>query len=123
MSPVRDVAFIEVDANKNATFASVSHDQTVNLYKYCDSTKSIEHMNVGKGHARSVDCISVDPTNQYLATGSFDTNLKIWSAKLAEIDDSEATKEGESESKKSKNTSKAPTRTPLMTLAGNLKFI
>lgn len=115
VSPVRDVAFIQVDAEKNATFVSVSHDQTVILHKYCNASNTIEAMNVGKGHARSVDCVAVDPTQRHVATGSFDTQLKIWSAALSEVDDQKDDEEG-SGSKKAK--SKAPTRTPLITLAG-----
>ena len=122
VSPARAVAFIDVDENKNATFVSVSHDQTVILYKYVSESNTVEGMNVGKGHARSVDCVAVDPTKQYIATGSFDNNLKIWSAKLTDVDDIEGDKDGGSDSKKSKNTSKAPTRTPLMTLAGECVF-
>jgi len=123
-APVRDVAFIDVDENKNATFVSVSHDQTVVLHKYCSETNTIEGINVGKGHARSVDCVSVDPTKQYVATGSFDTNLKIWSANLTNIDEAieEDGDEG-SGSKKAKNSSKAPTRTPLVTIAGHKEGI
>ena len=44
VSPVRDVAFIDVDENMNATFVSVSHDQTVVLHKYCSESNSIEGM-------------------------------------------------------------------------------
>ena len=97
----------------------MSHDQTVVLHKYCSETNTIEGINVGKGHARSVDCVSVDSTKQYVATGSFDTNLKIWSANLTNIDEAieEDGDEG-SGSKKAKNSSKAPTRTPLVTIAG-----
>ena len=47
--PVRAAAFIKVDENKNATFVSCSHDQTVVLYKYCNETNSIEGTNIGKG--------------------------------------------------------------------------
>lgn len=120
VSPVRGVAFIDVDDNKNATFVSVSHDQTVVLHKYCNESNSIEGMNIGKGHARSVDCVAVDPTKQYVATGSFDTHLKIWSADLTTIDE-EANEDGSSGSKKAKNSTKATTRIPLMTLAGKMR--
>ena len=100
----------------------MSHDQTVILHKYCNESNTIEGMNIGKGHARSVDCVAVDPTKQYIATGSFDTNLKIWSANLTNVDEGEPANNGEggSGSKKAKNTSKAPTRTPLMTIAGKI---
>ena len=49
VGPARAVAFINVDEDKNAVFASASYDQTVVLYKYCNQTNSIEGMNVGKG--------------------------------------------------------------------------
>ena len=49
VGPARAVAFIKVDENKDAVFASASYDQTVVLYKYCNQTNSIEGMNVGKG--------------------------------------------------------------------------
>ena len=69
------------------------------------------------GHSRSVDCLAVDPTKQYVASGSFDSQLKIWSANLSDVDDAVTTnEEGSSESKKAK---KAPTRTPLVTLTGH----
>lgn len=119
VGPAKAVVFIHVDpVTKDATFASGSDDQTVVLYKYSGQSNSIEGMNVGKGHARSVDCLAVDPTKNYVASGSFDTQLKIWSAKLTDVDE-EVSEDG-SESKKAKSASKAPTRTPLVTLAGKL---
>ena len=53
-----------------------------------------------------------------MASGSFDSHLKIWSANLSDVDD--AVPEETSESKKAK---KAPTRTPLVTLAGHKEGI
>ena len=116
-SPVRGVAFIHVDSDKNASFVTVSHDQTVVLHQYDSAANEIKATNVGKGHARSVDCVAVDPTKQFVASGSFDANLKIWSAKLTDVDE-EINGDSGSGSKKAKNSSKAPTRTPLVTLAG-----
>ena len=46
--------------------------------------------------------------------------MKIWSANLSDIDEGDTTGEGGSESKKAK---KAPTRTPLVTLAGHKEGI
>ena len=56
-----------------------------------------------------------------MASGSFDSELKIWSANLSDVDDTvKTTEEGSSESKKAK---KAPTRTPLVTLTGHKEGI
>ena len=118
VSPVRAVKFITVDEEQNATFASVSHDQTLVLYQYKNASNTVEYMNVGKGHARSVDCLAVDPSKQYIATGSFDSTLNIWGAKLTNVDEEVK----QSEVKKAKN-DKAPTRTPLITLVGHKEGI
>ena len=96
----------------------MSHDQTLVLYQYKNESNTVEGMNVGKGHARSVDCLAVDPSKQYVATGSFDSTLKIWGAKLTDVDEEVK----QSEVKKAKN-NKAPTRTPLITLAGHKEGI
>ncbi len=48
------------------------------------------------------------------------THLKIWSADLTTIDE-EANEDGSSGSKKAKNSTKATTRIPLMTLAGKMR--
>ncbi len=39
-------------------------------------------MNVCRGHERSVDCLDVSPAGSLLASGSFDTTLKIWGTKV-----------------------------------------
>lgn len=125
--PVRAVAFIHVDPNTgDSTFTSASHDQTVILYRYVAASNSVECMNVGKGHARSVECVAVDPTKKHVASGSFDTMLKIWSANLTAMLD-EDKEDGQSETKKARSNvepiKKPPTRTPLLTLAGHKECI
>ncbi len=120
--PVRSVAFVNKSDDGNLVFASGSNDQTVILYSYNPASNSVECMNVGKGHERSVESIAVDPTKTYLASGSFDASLKIWGTSLSEMeeDSNEPEGDGESENKKAKLNSKKkpPTRTPLLTLAG-----
>ena len=67
------------------------------LYKWDMESNAVENMNACKGHERSVDCLAADAHAQregrFVASGSFDTTLKIWGAKLqasahwAEYDD------------------------------------
>lgn len=119
--PVKGVTWIEVDDNI-ATFASVSHDQTVMLWKLDLSTESVECVHIGRGHERSIECVGVDTHASFLATGGWDNMLKIWGAtldenKADESDEKEATK------KRSKTDGKSLTRTPLMTLPGHKEAI
>jgi ribosome biogenesis protein YTM1 len=120
-APVRSVAWISMDEN-SACFASSSHDQVVMLYRWDKSTNSIDCMNVCKGHERSVDSIAVDCSETLLASGSFDTTLKVWGAKLQTSASGEHTEDTDSKSKRSKD-AKALTRTPIMTLAGHKEGI
>ncbi len=63
-------------------FSSVSHDQTVMLWKMDLDTCSIECVNIGRGHERSIECVDVDKNSSFLATGGWDNMLKIWSASM-----------------------------------------
>ena len=51
-------------------------------YRWDVNANSIECVNACKGHERSVDCIAVDNSKSLLASGSYDTHLKIWDANL-----------------------------------------
>ena len=79
--PARAVAWVSLD-QETGVFASTSHDQTVLLHQWNIKDNSIDCVNACKGHERSVDCVTVDPTQTLLASGSFDNNLKIWGASL-----------------------------------------
>eukprot|EP00095_Tigriopus_kingsejongensis_P004479 snap_masked-scaffold168_size293125-processed-gene-1.48 protein:Tk04479 transcript:snap_masked-scaffold168_size293125-processed-gene-1.48-mRNA-1 annotation:"hypothetical protein DAPPUDRAFT_323838" len=116
--PARDVTWIDLD-ERVGTFVSSSHDQTLMLYQWNVATNAVDAMNVCKGHERSVDCLAVDMNRSFIASGSFDTNLKVWSAKIQGNDNHTDDQSHESESKKAKSSGKALTRTPLVTLAGH----
>ena len=51
-------------------------------FRWDVNANSIDCMNACKGHERSVDCVAVDQSKSLLASGSYDTNLKIWDANL-----------------------------------------
>lgn len=96
---------------------SVSHDLTGILWYWETGTTGLKPQVVLRGHERGVDSVGVSPNSQRLATGGWDTNLKIWSASL----DSDGT--GEPASKKMKGSSELQTRTPLHTLSGHKETI
>ena len=52
------------------------------LYKWNMETNAVDNMNACKGHERSVDCLAADREGKFIASGSFDTTLKIWGGKL-----------------------------------------
>lgn len=80
----------------NDKFASASHDQTVMLHEYDADSNAVKAVNVLKGHERSVDCLDASAgAASMLASGSFDTTLKIWSTNIVarqEGDDAETEK-------------------------------
>ena len=62
-----------------------SHHLNLNsyiAYRWDVNANSIECVNACKGHERSVDCVAVDNSKSLLASGSYDTHLKIWDANL-----------------------------------------
>lgn len=98
--PIKGVRWIEITGS-SATFArylwllssqcklvaiflnfwcSVSHDQTVMLWKMNLETYAIECVHIGRGHERSIECVDVDKNASFLATGGWDNMLKIWAA-------------------------------------------
>lgn len=68
------------------------------IWEWNIGTNSVECIQICKGHERGVDCIAINPSAQKMATGSWDTLLKIWSALLYENEGDETV------SKKSKTT-------------------
>ena len=95
------------------------------LYKWDMESNAVENMNACKGHERSVDCLAADAQRgKFVASGSFDTTLKIWGAKLQGSGAEESSAEGNSDgSKRAKKASSTLTRTPVMTLAGHKEGI
>ncbi len=61
-------------------FCSVSHDQTVMLWKMDIGCDAVTCIHVGRGHEQSIECVDVDKNASFLATGAWDNMVKIWSA-------------------------------------------
>ncbi|XP_050302014.1 ribosome biogenesis protein WDR12 homolog [Anthonomus grandis grandis] len=98
-------------------FISVSHDQTAIIWSWEEGTDNALPKIHLRGHEKGIDSVGMSPNGKRVATGGWDTNLKIWSASV-ETEDS-----GEPTSKKSKGSKSLATRTPLHTLKGHKESI
>ncbi|CAB0039142.1 unnamed protein product [Trichogramma brassicae] len=76
---IKSVAWISMD-NESATFVSASQDQTAVIWKWDISSNSVEIVGVCKGHERGLERVGVNTSNNLMATGAWDTMLKIWSS-------------------------------------------
>ncbi|XP_015524118.2 ribosome biogenesis protein WDR12 homolog [Neodiprion pinetum] len=115
-SPIKAVAWITLD-NERATFVSASQDQTAILWDWNIRSNSIECVQICRGHERGLEDIAVNHNATLIATGSWDTMLKIWSTS---VDD--RNNDGESASKKLK-TDHGKVRTPEITMKGHKEAI
>lgn len=115
-APIKGVSWASLN-DTTGVFVSCSQDQTAMLWEWDISTNSVECIQICKGHERGVDCVDVNPVGAKMATGSWDTMLKIWSSLIHDSDEN-----GESSSKKSKS-DHGKTRTPVMTLQGHREAI
>lgn len=122
-APVKCVSWIDLtEENPVGQFVSGSHDQTLLLWQWHRDTNEVDCICVCRGHAASVDCVSVDKTGKRFCSGSWDSLLKLWST------DSDSTcviPENEERPLKKKKTDapKIPSRVPLLTLSGHTEGV
>ncbi|XP_062553144.1 ribosome biogenesis protein WDR12 homolog [Armigeres subalbatus] len=116
IAPVKGVTWVSLDQEKGV-FASASQDQTVMLWEWNVAANSVECVQVCKGHERGVDCISANRSKTRMATGSWDTMLKIWSTDVRNESETQP-----STSKRQK-LDQGNARTPILTLAGHRECI
>ncbi|KAF5284868.1 hypothetical protein FQR65_LT13384 [Abscondita terminalis] len=100
-------------------FVTVSHDLTGILWDWKPGDESPTPITVLRGHERGIDSVGVSPDSQRLATGAWDTYLKIWSASL----DTSEGYEPQHKKQKSAKISHIPSRTPIHTLKGHKENI
>ncbi|KAJ9594312.1 hypothetical protein L9F63_014257 [Diploptera punctata] len=117
--PIKAVAWVSFD-DTMATFVSASHDQTAMLWEWNVSSNAVECIHVCRGHERGLECVGISPCKSRMATGGWDTRLKIWSADIHE----ESNMSGETLPKRMKTEhGKSQVRTPLITLKGHKEAI
>lgn len=100
-------------------FVSVSHDLTGILWQWDAEDEVATSVAVLRGHERGIGSVSVSPSSATLATGAWDTYLKIWSASL-ETEDNYEPHRKKTRGPKGKC---LVTRTPLHTLKGHKENI
>lgn len=113
-APIKAVTWISIK-NDVGTFASASQDQTIMIWEWNIASNAIDCIYVCKGHERGIDAVATSPSQKLLASGSWDTMLKIWSCDVHGTED-------ESSSKRKKD-EHGETRTPISTLAGHREAI
>ncbi|XP_033335271.2 ribosome biogenesis protein WDR12 homolog [Megalopta genalis] len=115
-SPIKAVAWISLNED-TASFVSASQDQTAIIWDWNIAENSVDCIHVCRGHERGLEAVSVNYDSTLLATGSWDTMVKIWST--ATQDENE---DGESTSKRSKS-EHGKTRVPQRTMKGHKEVI
>ncbi|KRT81986.1 WD40 domain-containing protein, partial [Oryctes borbonicus] len=109
---VKAVAWLQ-EGNPSEGFVSVSHDLTGILWNWKPDEALPVMEAILRGHERGIDTVGVSPDSSKLATGGWDTNLKLWSTNLE--------KDDEPPQKKSRGN--IITKVPLHTLKGHKESI
>ncbi|XP_006617567.1 ribosome biogenesis protein WDR12 homolog isoform X1 [Apis dorsata] len=115
-SPIKAVAWISL-TNDTASFVSASQDQTAIIWDWNIMENSVDCIHVCRGHERGLEAVDINYDKTIMATGAWDTMLKIWST--ANQDENE---DGESTSKRLKS-EHGKTRIPKRTMKGHKEAI
>ena len=103
-SPIKAVQWLR--GNDNSLFLTCSHDETASIWQWSIKDKKPEQKSIFIGHVRSVDCC--DEQAEFIATGSYDRMLKIWSLNSEKSPQEDA---------------KGKLQSPVMTLEGHKEAI
>ncbi|CAK9809521.1 Ribosome biogenesis protein WDR12 homolog [Anthophora plagiata] len=115
-SPIKAVAWISLTSNA-ASFVSASQDQTAIIWDWNITENSVDCIHICRGHERGLEAVSINNEKTTMATGAWDTLLKVWST--SNEDENE---DGESTSKRLKS-EHSKTKVPKRTMKGHREAI
>jgi ribosome biogenesis protein YTM1 len=121
--PVKSVKWAESTESSSCMFLTASQDQHIFVWKFNSGCDTAEVCAVCKGHARSVEGVSVSSDRKRFASVSWDKMLKVWS--LDEGGEGNEERESAKRRKiKGNSPHKAPpTKTPLLTMSGHTQAV
>ncbi|XP_071446198.1 ribosome biogenesis protein WDR12 homolog [Hetaerina americana] len=104
-----------------ALFASSSQDQTAMVWEWNMENNSVHCAAILKGHERSLECVAGNKNSEdpLVATGGWDTNIKLWSSSL----DSPGDERNDHTAAKKMKLSESKCRTPKATLKGHREAV
>ncbi|XP_032687949.1 ribosome biogenesis protein WDR12 homolog [Odontomachus brunneus] len=112
ISAIKAVAWLSLN-DDSASFVSASEDQTAMIWNWNIVKNSVECVYICEGHERSILALGLNHDQTQMATGGWDTMLKIWSTSTQN-----ETENTEPASKRIK-AKRSKTRLPQRTLAGH----
>lgn len=115
-APIKAVAWISLN-DETASFVSASQDQTAIIWDWNIAENSVDRIHVCRGHERGLEAVAVSDDKTLMATGAWDTMLKVWSTSNHDEDEN-----GESTSKRLKS-NHDKTRVPKRTMKGHKEAI
>lgn len=121
-APVKAVTWVHTDT-PTKTFISTSIDQTAVIWVWQSETNTVECVSECRGHTQSVECVAVDHSKQFFATGSWDNMLKIWSTVNKGVEEEEEEEDEERDLKKRRAAKKPQKKIPILTLGGHTESV
>uniref|UniRef100_A0A915HYT4 NLE domain-containing protein n=1 Tax=Romanomermis culicivorax TaxID=13658 RepID=A0A915HYT4_ROMCU len=75
---VKCIALLPKTDDSTLNFVTGSQDQSIMMWSFDEKTNKTICKVVGRGHMRSVECLCSNEDGSKLASGSFDSYIKIW---------------------------------------------
>ncbi|CAH2980881.1 unnamed protein product [Chilo suppressalis] len=113
-SPVKAVAWVSFNEDQGV-FVSGSHDQSAMLWVWNVKNNSVDCVVTCRSHEKGVECLAVSADTLRFATGSWDTNISLWSTSPSDEENVPA--------KKRSKPDHGNTRNPLVTLKGHREAV
>lgn len=106
-----------LDKNDKTYCLTGSNDNTIRIWEFDDQTNNHSALYECNGHEGTIEDIAVSNNNEYFATASFDSTIKIWGTNTSlETPDEDETEENENSPKRRKISSNIKIKNSMATL-------